>query len=89
MGGLLQPLEGTELSLQEAGTHELDIVEVGLVVLGVGRREQAVERRLLGVERLAKLAGERRQDVSLLARKANPERPVAPPLDSPSNHYVS
>ena len=40
-------------------------------------------------ECLADLAGERREDVALLPRKPNPERPVAPPVDPPAHHQRS
>ena len=55
------------------------------VVVDVRGREQPVQRRLLGVERLAELAGERGEDVALFRRQADAKRPVALRVDSASD----
>ena len=77
----LEVIERPQLAVEQAVAHEARVRRVPRVVVDVREREEPIERRLLGVERLPKLIRERGEDVALLLRQVDAERAVAPRLD--------
>ena len=88
--GSCRPLELGErlqLPVDEGGADESGVVLVRRVVLRVRGGEEPVQRRLVGVERLAQLLGQCREDVAFRVRKLDPVRAVPACSDpSPSHH---
>ena len=88
VGGPLELREREELPLDETGADEAGVLLVRLVVGGVRGREESVERRLTGVERVAELPRQRRKDVPLLRRQVDAVGAVATSPD-PAGHSPS
>ena len=85
VGGSLQFLERAQLAVPQRRADEAGVLRVRSVVLDERGGEEAVERRLAGLERLPELRGQSREDVPLVGRQPHPVRAVPASIDSPSH----
>src|SRR5438132_579476 len=77
------------MRLEQLFRHQLLILGLERVVVGIGGREQAAQPRVIGAEQVAQLAGQLAQYVTLFGRDGDDEVALAgaadrPPVDHPS-----